>query len=50
MEGRKLTAEISGFVGKILIKEGNAVAVVCAVFGYFALVRRSRGEVGDSYY
>lgn len=49
MEGRKLTAEISGFMGKILIKEGNAVAVVCAVFGYFALVRRSRGEVGDSY-
>ncbi|KAG5545310.1 hypothetical protein RHGRI_017695 [Rhododendron griersonianum] len=50
VEGRKLTAEISGFVGKILIKEGNAVAVVCAVFGYFALVRRSRGEVGDSHY
>ncbi|XP_057507372.1 uncharacterized protein LOC130790447 [Actinidia eriantha] len=46
VEGKKLTAEISGFVGKILIKEGNVVAAVCAVVGYFALVRRSREEVG----
>ena len=43
VEGRKITAEISGFVLKILLKEGNIVAAVCAVLGYFALVRR-RGE------
>ncbi|XP_052206646.1 uncharacterized protein LOC127811009 [Diospyros lotus] len=44
VEGKKLTAEITGFVVKILIREGNAVAAVCAVLGYFALVRRSRDE------
>ncbi|KAK6919581.1 hypothetical protein RJ641_015485 [Dillenia turbinata] len=37
IEGRKLTAEISGFVVKVLIKEGNVVAAVCAVLGYFLL-------------
>ncbi|KAK2982361.1 hypothetical protein RJ640_028468 [Escallonia rubra] len=45
VEGKKLTAEITGFVVKVLIKEGNIVAAVCAVLGYFALVRRSRDEV-----
>lgn len=49
VEGKKLTAEITGFVVKILIKEGNLVAAVCAVVGYFVLVRRSREEeVGSS--
>ncbi|KAK9222145.1 hypothetical protein WN944_010577 [Citrus x changshan-huyou] len=38
IEGRKITKEIIGFVFKILLKEGNAVAAVCAVLGYFALV------------
>ncbi|XP_047951840.1 uncharacterized protein LOC125197173 [Salvia hispanica] len=33
---KKLTAEIIGFVVKVLIKEGNLVAAVCAVLGYFA--------------
>ncbi|KAA8526375.1 hypothetical protein F0562_008422 [Nyssa sinensis] len=33
VEGKKLTAEITGFVVKILIKEGNVVAAVCAVLG-----------------
>ncbi|CAN1123727.1 hypothetical protein LINPERPRIM_LOCUS3384 [Linum perenne] len=41
VEGRKITREILGFVVKILLKEGNAVAAVCAVLGYFVLVRRS---------
>ncbi|CAL1406559.1 unnamed protein product [Linum trigynum] len=41
VEGRKITREILGFVIKILLKEGNAVAAVCAVLGYFALVRRN---------
>ncbi|KAL2476755.1 hypothetical protein Adt_37491 [Abeliophyllum distichum] len=40
-EGKQLTAEITGFVIKILIKEGNIVAALCAVLGYFALVRNS---------
>ncbi|KAL7000404.1 hypothetical protein U1Q18_001552 [Sarracenia purpurea var. burkii] len=48
VEAKKLTAEISGFVIKILMKEGNAVAAVCALLGYFALVRRSREEIGSS--
>ncbi|XP_021681566.1 uncharacterized protein LOC110665664 [Hevea brasiliensis] len=41
IEGRKITREILGFVFKILLKEGNVVAAVCAVLGYFALVRRN---------
>ncbi|KAL6561575.1 hypothetical protein OROMI_017176 [Orobanche minor] len=45
MEGKKLTAEITGFVAKVLIKEGNIVAAVCAVLGYFALVGRRHKEV-----
>ena len=47
VEGRKITREIGGFVLKILLKEGNVVAAVCAVLGYFALVRRNSTE-GDS--
>ncbi|KAG8364728.1 hypothetical protein BUALT_Bualt18G0028900 [Buddleja alternifolia] len=39
LEGKKLTAEITGFVIKVLIKEGNVVAAVCALLGYFALLR-----------
>ncbi|GMG98578.1 hypothetical protein Nepgr_000418 [Nepenthes gracilis] len=38
VEGKKLSAEIVGFVIKILIREGNVVAAVCAVVGYFMLV------------
>ncbi|KAI3794797.1 hypothetical protein L1987_37436 [Smallanthus sonchifolius] len=41
VEGKKLTAEITRTVGKILIKEGNFVAAVCAVLGYFLLVRNT---------
>ncbi|KAM3287225.1 hypothetical protein P3S67_020655 [Capsicum chacoense] len=44
MEGKKLAVEIMGFVVKVLVREGNLVAVVCAVLGYFALVRRSKQE------
>ncbi|CAN1156654.1 hypothetical protein LINPERPRIM_LOCUS20327 [Linum perenne] len=29
VEGRKITREILGFVVKIMLKEGNAVAAVC---------------------
>ncbi|KAK6142636.1 hypothetical protein DH2020_022984 [Rehmannia glutinosa] len=49
LEGKKLTAEITGSVVKVLIKEGNIVAAVCAVLGYFALVGRHKegGEVVD---
>ncbi|KAK9284245.1 hypothetical protein L1049_023414 [Liquidambar formosana] len=41
VEGRKITKEIAVLVLKILLKEGNVVAAVCAVLGYFALVRRN---------
>ncbi|KAJ9170948.1 hypothetical protein P3X46_019008 [Hevea brasiliensis] len=41
IEGRKITRDIVGFVFKILLKEGNVVAAVCAVLGYFALFRRN---------
>ncbi|AES89657.1 uncharacterized protein [Medicago truncatula] len=41
VEGRKITGEIFSFVIKILLKEGNVVAAVCAVLGYFVLVRRN---------
>lgn len=45
LEGRKLTADITGSVVKVLIKEGNVVAALCAVIGYFALViRRNKQE------
>ncbi|GAB2274789.1 hypothetical protein Dimus_009563 [Dionaea muscipula] len=48
VEGKKLTAEIVRFVIKILIKEGNFVAAVCAVLGYFMLVRRGGSEAASS--
>ncbi|KAG5551923.1 hypothetical protein RHGRI_010136 [Rhododendron griersonianum] len=48
VEGKELTAEITGFVLKILIKEGNFVAAVCAVVGYFVLIRSRREEIGDA--
>ncbi|XVF39243.1 hypothetical protein PTKIN_Ptkin01aG0019800 [Pterospermum kingtungense] len=44
VEGRKITREILGFVFKILLKEGNLVAAVCAVLGYLALVRKNSGD------
>ncbi|XAR55512.1 hypothetical protein NMG60_11035596 [Bertholletia excelsa] len=40
-EGQKLTVELTLLVAKRLVKEGNFVAAVCAVFGYFAIFRRS---------
>ncbi|XP_074358200.1 uncharacterized protein LOC141697617 [Apium graveolens] len=47
-EGKKLTAEITGFVGRVLIKEGNVVAAVCAVLGYFVLVRKNNTDDDDT--
>ncbi|KAE8669708.1 hypothetical protein F3Y22_tig00112225pilonHSYRG00077 [Hibiscus syriacus] len=44
VEGKKITREIAGSVFKTLLKEGNFVAAVCAVLGYFALVRNNNGE------
>lgn len=40
VEGRKITREVVGFVFKVLLKEGNVVAVFCAVLAYFLLIRR----------
>ncbi|KAF5950170.1 hypothetical protein HYC85_012163 [Camellia sinensis] len=44
-EGKKLTFEIVGFVVKILIREGNVVAAICAVLVYVALFGRNRDDV-----
>ncbi|CAL0323638.1 unnamed protein product [Lupinus luteus] len=43
VEGRKITREILGVVMKVLLKEGNVVAAVCAVLGYFVLVLGRNG-------
>ncbi|KAF7120347.1 hypothetical protein RHSIM_Rhsim13G0122200 [Rhododendron simsii] len=48
VEGKELMVEITGFVLKILIKEGNFVAAICVVVGYFVLIRRRRDEIGDA--
>jgi len=47
VEGRKITREIFSFVVKVLLKEGNIVAAVCAVLGYFVL-GRTNGKGVDS--
>ncbi|XP_050383579.1 uncharacterized protein LOC126800291 [Argentina anserina] len=47
VEGRKITREIVGIVFKILLKEGNLVAAVCAVLGYFVLFRRNGNATPD---
>ncbi|XP_060190005.1 uncharacterized protein LOC132619039 [Lycium barbarum] len=47
LEGRKLTGDIIGFAVKVLIKEGNVVAALCAVLGYFALVIRRNKQQED---
>ncbi|KAK7290894.1 hypothetical protein RIF29_05661 [Crotalaria pallida] len=44
VEGRKITREIIGVAMRGLLKEGNVVAVVFSVLGYFVLVRRNGGE------
>ncbi|MFS8024237.1 hypothetical protein Hanom_Chr16g01460841 [Helianthus anomalus] len=36
--GMKLTAEMGRTIGMMVIKEGNLVAVVCVVLGYFLFV------------
>ncbi|XP_010272449.1 PREDICTED: uncharacterized protein LOC104608222 [Nelumbo nucifera] len=41
LEGRKITADITGFAIKVVIREGNIVAAVCALLGYLVLVRRA---------
>ncbi|KAF3673142.1 hypothetical protein CQW23_17441 [Capsicum baccatum] len=43
-EGKKLTVDITRFVVKVLIKEGNVVAALCAIIGYFVLVRRNKQD------
>ncbi|KAF8114498.1 hypothetical protein N665_0036s0031 [Sinapis alba] len=35
VEGRKVTKEIAGFVFRVLLKEGNFVALLCALLAYF---------------
>ncbi|KAJ4895211.1 Uncharacterized protein Rs2_22005 [Raphanus sativus] len=45
VEARKITREVFGFVFKVLLKEGNAVAAVCAILGYFLLIRKDFDSV-----
>lgn len=40
VEGRKASKEIIWFICKNSFKEGRVVAVVCAVLGYFALLKK----------
>ncbi|KAK7312807.1 hypothetical protein VNO77_36957 [Canavalia gladiata] len=47
VEGRKITKEIFSLVVWILLKEGNVVAALCAVLGYFTLFRRNGQGVVD---
>ncbi|KAJ6841445.1 uncharacterized protein M6B38_306160 [Iris pallida] len=41
-EGRRITADIAGFAFRILIREGNLVAVCCAVVSFVALLVRTK--------
>ncbi|KAE9588557.1 hypothetical protein Lalb_Chr22g0356581 [Lupinus albus] len=47
VEGKKITREILGVVMKVLLKEANVVAAVCAVLVYFVLVGRNGTEGVD---
>lgn len=38
-EGRRITADITGFVIKIVLREGNLVAAACAILSFLALTR-----------
>ncbi|XP_068652180.1 uncharacterized protein [Aristolochia californica] len=44
LEGRKITADIAALAIKILLKEGNLVAAVCAFLSFVALFRNHGGE------
>ncbi|KAJ0971947.1 hypothetical protein J5N97_019906 [Dioscorea zingiberensis] len=46
-EGRRITADITGFAFKVLIREGNLVAAVCAALSFLALLIRRRGAGED---
>ncbi|CAD5178011.1 unnamed protein product [Musa acuminata subsp. malaccensis] len=49
MEGRRITADITAIALKILVREGNLVAGICATVSFFALLfssRRSGGAAG----
>ncbi|RRT37898.1 hypothetical protein BHE74_00021575 [Ensete ventricosum] len=49
MEGRRITADITAIALKILVREGNLVAGICATVSFFVLLfssRRSEGAAG----
>ncbi|XP_031480646.1 uncharacterized protein LOC116250836 [Nymphaea colorata] len=39
-EGRKITGEISGLALRIMLKEGNIVAALCAILSFYVLTTR----------
>ncbi|KAK8959600.1 hypothetical protein KSP40_PGU016169 [Platanthera guangdongensis] len=45
MEGRRITADIAGFAVKILLREGNIVAALCAFVSFVFLILRRRGAL-----
>lgn len=44
MEGRRITADIASTAVKILIREGNLVALICAFVSFVLLLIRRRGQ------
>lgn len=45
-EGRNVTRDIAGIAFKILIREGNIVAAICAVMSFFLLLWRKSPSLG----
>ncbi|CAN8230200.1 unnamed protein product [Cochlearia groenlandica] len=48
VEGRKVTKEIAGFVFKVLLKEGNFVAFLCALLAYFVFFNSFSSSASSS--
>ncbi|KAG9146705.1 hypothetical protein Leryth_005040 [Lithospermum erythrorhizon] len=46
-EGKKLCVDITSLLVKFLFKEGNIVAVISAVLGFFAFVNLKGRETND---
>ncbi|PKU86037.1 uncharacterized protein LOC110096855 [Dendrobium catenatum] len=42
-EGRRITADIAGFAVRILLREGNFVAALCALVSFVTLILRRKG-------
>lgn len=45
VEARMITREVFGLLFKVLLKEGKAVAALCAVFVSLCLIRKDFGSI-----